>query len=482
MEKKPRHAGSGFILMLVTQIVFLLSGFVLSVGLGRLLGPEMFGVVGVAMGLILIIFNIQKSSFQQSVAKFTSEDPDLVESVKRKSLKWSFLISLVVAFLVFVFADLIALVFRDPSLGFYFRLGCPVIVFAGLFGVYLGYYGGTRKYKELMFLPIVNSVLRTGLALLLVFLGYAIGGVMVGLGVAIFITVIFAIFITKRGDVVGVFRMKKMWDYVKYIFVFLVLIMLLQNLGLYFVKALMPVDVASLNAGYYNAAFSLANILYLICSALCLTLFPLVSNSDFRKDIRGLRSYIRNGMRYTLLILVPFVVLTAVNAKEILELVYGVDYIPGSLILVVLSFALFAYSLFYLTSMIISGTGNAKGITKVTFIVLIVNVILNFILIYFYGAVGAAIGALVAFTIGFLINGGYIYGKYGNFVSFGLIFKLFLISVIVSVVSIYVSYEGIYVALEYFLGLVLYGILLVVFREVKTLDIKRIKESVKQLR
>jgi stage V sporulation protein B len=481
MEKKPRHAGSGFILMLVSQVVFLLSGFALSVGLGRLLGPEMFGVVGVVMGGLLIIFNIQKSTFQQSVTKFTSEDPDLVESVKRKSLKWSFVISLVVAGLVFVFADLLALLFRDPSLGFYFRLGCPVIIFAGLFGVYLGYYAGTRKYKKLMFLPIVNSVLRTGLALLLVWLGYAIGGVMVGLGVAILITIIVGFFMTKKRDVVGVFKIKKMWDYAKYIFVFILLIMLLQNLGLYFVKALMPVDVASLNAGYFNAAFSLSNVLYLICSALCLALFPLISNSDFRKDIKKLRSYIKNGMRYTLLILVPFVVLTATNAKEILNLIYGVEYAPAAGILFILCFTLFVYSLFYLTSTIISGTGNAKRITKVTGIVLILNVMLNFLLIPKYGAEGAAIGALIALVIGFLINAKYIYGKYKSFVSWLLVVKLVVVSGIVYLISMYTPYEGIYLIIKYALLLVVYVGLLFVFREIKFIDIKRIKDSIKQL-
>ncbi|HDD36463.1 MAG TPA: hypothetical protein ENF50_03240 [Archaeoglobus veneficus] len=77
----------GTIYLGIAQLLFLISGYAIHVGLGRLLGPELYGIYAVVVSLITVVNLILTTGIPQTVSKFVSERPDLARSILKTSGK-----------------------------------------------------------------------------------------------------------------------------------------------------------------------------------------------------------------------------------------------------------------------------------------------------------------------------------------------------------------------------------------------------------
>ena len=103
----------GTFYILLSNIVFVLSGYAIYFGLARMLGPGLYGNYGVVVSLVSTINTVLILSIQQSVSKFVSEDRQNALAVRNTALKVQ---GVIVVFLFLVYmslSGLIAQVFND---------------------------------------------------------------------------------------------------------------------------------------------------------------------------------------------------------------------------------------------------------------------------------------------------------------------------------------------------------------------------------
>jgi O-antigen/teichoic acid export membrane protein len=95
--------------------------------------------------------------------------------------------------------------------------------------------------------------------------------------------------------------------------------------------------------------------------------------------------------KWILMIGLALVLLLIFFSKQILYILYGIQYIPGFLALGILGFGYLIISVFSPTNQLLQVTGRTRLVMFNTGIGAVLNVILNFLLIPVYGINGAAI-------------------------------------------------------------------------------------------
>jgi O-antigen/teichoic acid export membrane protein len=174
-------------------------------------------------------------------------------------------------------------------------------------------------------------------------------------------------------------------------------------------QILIAVDLWALNAvgttvddtvkGLYVAAGNVARIPNFIAFVVAAVLVPSIAAALATNDLQGARAYLGGAMRFMVLALVPGCALIAVNAADVLTLLFSSEYAGGADLLVVLVFAHgLLYTIFMALANTLIGVGQAAASAKLSLAALVLAVGLSIGLVVWAGAPGAAFAALVANT------------------------------------------------------------------------------------
>ena len=124
---------------------------------------------------------------------------------------------------------------------------------------------------------------------------------------------------------------------------------LMHSLDLWLLKALLAPNMAR-DVGVYAATRVLARTPELVLLPIASVLFPLVSRSLAQNDLGQVSNYIQSGMRVLWLVLLPTVVLVAIDAESILRLFFPADYHGGGTFL---SLQIFGFSLLTILGLLV---------------------------------------------------------------------------------------------------------------------------------
>lgn len=452
-------AEKGTFYIVVSRIAFFSAGYLIYFALGRFLPPEQFGIYGIVLGLFSTVNLILVTAIQQAVAKFVSSQSELAGEIKRKSLKLQTAFDLCLFVAYFLAAPFIAMLLNDASL-------TPLIQFSGIiflshpiYSVFGGYLSGLGKFKRFALLEIAYSCAKALLVIGLAVAGFAVWGAVAGFLIASLFAMVLGGFVSASKKQVGRFDSGKIVAFALPLLGFAAIQGFLTNIDLFAVKALSPAN-PDLLSGYYFAAQTISRIPQLFVFAVNVVLFPLVAASISKKDNEKTSLYINSSIRYLLLLLVPLTALIAANAKEIISLVYPEKYAPAAASLAILSLGALFYSLFLITTSVISGSGKPKASLAIGFASLAALFALLFLLIPTYSIEGAAIAATVSYAFGFLLSGSYVLLKFKALVQANAAAKIAIAGAITFVASLFVQATGLLVIAELLLMLLLFAGLL----------------------
>ena len=102
--------------LITSQFLFVITGYLIYVGLARMLSEESFGVYGVVIGVFTVINMVINLGIQQTVSKFVSEDTEHSYLIMKRLFKMIFIFSLVIMVLLFLTAPIIAYLFYKFTL------------------------------------------------------------------------------------------------------------------------------------------------------------------------------------------------------------------------------------------------------------------------------------------------------------------------------------------------------------------------------
>lgn len=393
--------------LFVAEFLFYVSGYVVHMGAGRMLGPEDYGRYGLIITATLLVANLVGGGIPIAMSKALSAaaatDPGLVPVIRRRAAVAQALVMGAVTLVAYLAAPLIAAAIGDPGLAPQLRLAAVIIPCFAADAYYFYYYSGTQRFGVQSVLKIVRSLLRMTVILWLTHL-YGLTGIIAGYILVPSLVLAAAVAIdiaTPRRDTrqaVGTFAVGQIIRAAVPVTAFLVLFEVLMSFDLYVLRHVFQDDAL---AGQYNAALTVARIPTFLFYALTIILLPTIAESFSRADRARVTMLVTQAFRFMLILTLPTVALMAAYAQPALTLLFGQAFAPAAAMLPLLAVGTGAFTFLYVLAFAYKGAGRIRTPLLMTVGALVVNAAADVLLLPLAGA--AAVPVAKALTAALLL-------------------------------------------------------------------------------
>lgn len=461
------------IILMVSSSVFLVSGYLISVWLGRELGPTEYGIYGVIISLMTAVNIIQTSGLPQATSKFIASGKHNVDEILNASLRLQIISTGILTLLFFIFAYPLSLLLNDATLVGYIRATAFILPFYAIFALYSSYYNGLHNFKRQAFINIVYSLAKVISVIGLVYIFHLYGAI-IGFIIAPIVALLFGFHLPKAVPVAKeLYRSLILFSLP--LIGFAALSTLLLSIDLFFVKALLADDKA---AGLYTASQNIARIPYFALSAFAMMLLPTISRSVHTESAQETEKRIRETFRYLSLFLIPGTVLIAATSSQLLQLLYTESYVSAADSLAWLVVGLAFITVFAALANVIIAMGRPGTAMIIAGGGLSLAVLFCWLLIPHFGLVGASIATMIGGGVAMLLALLVVSRQFPHIVSWVSTMKIFLASAGMYVVSIFIHLLVLWLPLVYIILAVVYGIILLVLREITREDLLVLKRMI----
>jgi O-antigen/teichoic acid export membrane protein len=462
----------GTIYLSIAQLGFIISGYVIHIGLGRSLGPDYYGMYAIIVSIASIFNLFFTTGIPQAVSKYTVEDRTHALNVLRSALFISLLMSVLISIALIFLANSLSGLLNDKSLTPYIQVISIMLITYGPFTIIAGYYNGLQDYRTQSLLYTLYYFLKPVLIFIFVFSGFALWGAVLGFVFSPIIPLILGLLGIGIYPIFSAhsFSLGKILTFSIPIMILSAIINLILTLDLFFIKSIL-VDYQS--AGYYSAASQIARMSYFIEWGISAAIFPAIAACILKQE--KIRNYLSESLRYTLLLIIPFTVISAITATQLISLVYSPQYAPGGEPLEILFIGMGFFGLFFMFVTIISGCNQPFIAMFFSFLVLIIDFFANCILVPIMGMTGGAWATTLSSVIGVGLCLFYLNGKYGSFVQGLSLLKIFISTSVVALIMKIFDFQGIFLIGGYFIAFLAYFAILYLLHEITPMDIERFR-------
>ena len=340
LRLEPTHSRimAGSVIMLVGSGVVSAFNFGYTVAVARLLGPAAFGHASAAVTLLMLLSAITLA-FQLVCAKFVARNVTAggKAAVYQSLRRHAWMVGIVLAAAMALGSSQIAQYLNLPSAWMVVLLACGIAFYIPL-GVKRGGLQGTCAFSRLTSNFILETVVKFGLALALVFAGY---GVMGAVG-AITASVIVAYYLPPMGkqlDAAAEPAIPASFREGMQAIVFFVGQVIINNIDILLVKHFFsPQD-----AGLYAAVALVGRVLYFSSWQVVSAMFPISASS--KADTRRGGSVLVVPLLLVVAISLGFIFLLSLFPGLIVRFVFGAGFIQAESLLSLYAAATGCYAL-----------------------------------------------------------------------------------------------------------------------------------------
>jgi len=404
--------------------------------LPRLLGsPEAFGLYSAALSFVSILNNILIGASIQVVSKRVSEAPERAGSTLRQALELQLMIGVVLAGALFGLAPTLArVVMLDPLLTPLFRLSAAIVLAYALYTAFVGTLNGQQNFLVQARFDMGYTTLRSLGMLGAAWLGFGALGVFYGFTLASWSVLTIAAFVVGFGQR-GARRSYSSWiKFMAPLWLYQLCLNLILQVDITLLKrsvaalmqaqgadAMSAAETASRFVGFYRAAETFAFVPYQLILSVALVIFPMVSEALSLGEEAAAARYIRNALRFSLLVLLALATPIAGAARGVMQLVYPAAYAQGAPALSVLVLAMVCFALFVLAATIITGAGKPGLAALVALVAVCVVVAGNLGFVRYVGVgdrtlIAAAFGTGAGTLVALAAMGYAVYARFGAFI------------------------------------------------------------------
>ncbi len=406
---------------IVSRIIGRGGGFIFGVIIARLLLPEKFGLYSIGLAVASIFLVFVELGFNTLNVKYVSEElgkkkPGKASAGFKYLLKNKFALGIIASIVFMLLAKPLSVyVFKKDLTTIFLFFSLYVLIFS-LETFFESSFYAVKKIKTIGKKEFLFQLIKIFLVLAFFWIlpeEYYIIGVITSITFALFIAIIFMVFKIKKDSpyLLGESSSLKQDEKRKLI----KNLIQLGSIGLtaavfsYMDSIMIGLLVPSGEfVGYYRAAFNLVFALATIF--LMGNIFTPIFTQVNKKNLQKL---FREFFRYSVLISVPLISGIILFNRYIIKTIYGAEYLPASLPLIVLSFLIFEVIISKLFSSVLIAKDNLKFLTIFTIVIAALNIVLNYALINYFlnfsqilGMLGAAIATVISrycFMIGVFI-------------------------------------------------------------------------------
>lgn len=482
-----KNLAKSFVWLVVAEVLFNLSGYVVHSVAGRLLTPSDYGRYGLIVSFTIMVVTLIGNGIPIAMSKYLSEihttRPEMVPVIKKTGLILQLIVILGISAIFYLVTPLFSLLLGDPTLTPLFRLSTLILPAYAIDSYFFYYLSGVHQFNLQSGLKILRSLFRVVLIVSLVRMFGLNGSISVYIFapslvfLAAWIADIF--WIAKKFPKLQKnlhFDWRKMLKYAWPVTLFMIFYQVLISLDMYFVKAITHSDYL---AGIYNSAFLIGQIPYFLFYALTIILLPSVSESTAQNDAGKTRNIVTQSLRVMIMFLVPIVILLNTYAGSVIKFIYGAKYLEATLPLQILAFGIGCLTVFYILSFALNGAGKNKIPMWIAGGGMILNAILNYILVKKYGIVGSAAATSITSLVVMFIAVGYSHRYFKGILSAASLLKMAFAGLFIYVLSLYLTSQNLIFFVWSVLLILVYFAVLYLFKEIKDDDFEVIRSIVK---
>lgn len=352
---------AGTFWLLLSDALMLPTGFFSAVFLSRTLGPASYGLFALVSRLILWIEWGSIAGFSDTTIKFVSESKDW-KPVAATIVRLHLAIGIGFGILVWAASVFLATLFQEPGLSTYLKLFAFEIPLFSLLFANISILIGRGLFKAKAAVTAARWMLRLGLIVLLVTMGFSVKGAILGSIGAILTALLISFFhvpptvALARGIPFGPLFGFSLPLY------FSNLNLRVFRLDLFALKML---GGTAAQAGFYGAALNLSMPPNLLTAALSSPLLATISHLLGSGKAPEAKNIAATALRSTFWI-APLAVMTASASSEIIRFVFGPDYLPAAPILAYLIFGTVGTNALYISRAILTALGKPAWVLLLT--------------------------------------------------------------------------------------------------------------------
>lgn len=392
--------GRATILLLISQLFLLVSGYSINVGLARMFGPEDFGTFGVVMSFLLVVQLFVITGIPIALQKFIAENYWASKLLFRKTIPWHLLYSFGVWGAFWLGAPFIAMWFSDSSLTLYLQIASFDIIFYGLYKYYLSLHNGLHAFGKQTIAGIAYSISKVAAIFGLVFLGYSLKGAIVGNMLGSVGGLIVGLLLIRFPEVKDKLENVAFFKFAFTNVFYYVALQLIFSVDIWTVKYYLSPEVV----GQYVSASSIAKIPYFLSLAISAALLPSISRATKSNDEKRVRDIVRLSLRYWLMLLFAMIVVVSSIAPSLILFFFGAQYQAAGPVLAVLFAAIALVTFFAVMNTVLIARDQLKPCLSSIALLIVADVLANVFLVPKFQAMGAAGATLLVAVLGIILT------------------------------------------------------------------------------
>ena len=385
----------------------MLFGFVITVLLARYLGAGDLGLYRMVSTIYGIAMLFAAIGIPAAIIKYVAEykeDRSKTNSIVSSGVITSLLLGIGFSVLFYLSSGIFEEIFEMPGLSGLLKILSPVFPFALVGGALLGLLNGLREMKKYAMATIIQSVLMLVVSVLLIYFGFGVAGVVIGVVLASVGWCLYLLLITR--DYFDI-TFEGYAENTKKMLVFGVQIFAGNAINMINYQAdivLIGYFLTATDVGYYAVAVGLSKFFWLIPKAIQTITYPATSEYWAKKNHAALQMMIDKSMKYTACALFPVGMGVGFFAKHIITLIFGEGFIEAVLPLQILIVGTVIFGVIISIGGSVTGIGRPDIGLKIVGISATTNIVLNVLLIPAYGITGAAVATAVSLFVASLLG------------------------------------------------------------------------------
>ena len=458
-------AGRGFLIITAAKLWFMVGGVLINFGLPFIFSSRLYGEHGDGKALygqyidinntLSILSMVMITGVMQAVSKFVAERPDAPGGIVRQAFRLMLGVGALVGGGFVIAAPWIAEARNNAALVNGYRAAGIILMAYGLYTVFIGALNGRKLFLHQALFDIAFTTLKATLVLGFALIGLGVTGAFSGFATAAVLIMVAAMWKVGR-RLPGGETAKGLYLYAAWVMLYALVFNVIFKLDVLVLKPLV-VDLYTPVAGWlpegapvfawmreraveassdgliglYGLAVNIARVPWQVTIAVTFVVFPMISEAVFSQDKERTRLYIRQTLRYTMILVGAAAVVLAALPQALIGLLPK-DYAEAAIALAWLAPAYFIFALFNIVNTLLMGAGRALE-------ALIIGAITCALAAgVYYGLLSSAEhtneilaragqGTLIAFTVGLLLGLAVLAKRYGSPIPVGTTVRVFAI-------------------------------------------------------
>lgn len=312
---------------------------------------------------------------------------------------------LLLAFFSVLLAFFVSFFFFSGSMAFLVFAFCLGIIVDSFSLVFRSVFKARQEMHLEAWVFVLQKIVFAFIAAVFFFFGFGFFSIALAFLLSNIVSFVFSVFLflrfKYRERLFFVFPGKQIFAVVVLPFLFIGLLDILAGrLDVFLVKFLLNNDTA---LGLYSMPKAIFDALLIVQLSFSAALFPELSRL-FEEDKKKLSSIVSRAAMFLLFFSLPVVVVSFVFSKQIVVLLFGLQFLSSAPVFFICSVSLFFLGFQSLFFNLLFVFGKQKTVALIFALMIISNAIISFYLVPLFSIIGAAIASLFAIAFSVLLS------------------------------------------------------------------------------